>query len=85
MYAVEYTKGARKALRALPQNVAARILRKIEHLAADPHAPNANVKRLSGEHVYRLRVGDWRVIYEIQDEALLVSVVRVSPRGGAYR
>lgn len=85
MYAVEYTKEARKALRSLPRNLAAQIVRKIEHLAADPYAPNANIKRLSGERAYRLRVGDWRVIYEIQDEALLVSVVRVSPRGGAYR
>jgi mRNA interferase RelE/StbE len=79
-----YSKEARKALRDMPRNLAMRILGKIEGLAADPHASVPNVKPLSGVPGFRLRVGDWRVIYELQDDVLVVLVLRISPRGGAY-
>jgi mRNA interferase RelE/StbE len=54
-------------------------------LAADPFAPNNNVKKLEGRPAFRLRVGDWRVIYEIQNDRLVIFVVAVAPRGGAYK
>ena len=44
----------------------------------------ANVKQLVGQPGYRLRVGDWRVIYEVEQGRLLVRVLRIAPRGGAY-
>jgi mRNA interferase RelE/StbE len=84
MYRIVYTKQGRRALRDMPRNVSARIVAKLERLAADPHAANPNVKPLSGVPGFRLRVGDWRVIYELQDEILVVQVLRISPRGGAY-
>ena len=85
MHKIAYTKEARKALRGMPRNEATRILGKIEQLAADPHRANPNVRVLSGVPGYRLRVGDWRVIYEIQEDSLVIFVLRVSPRGGAYK
>ena len=57
----------------------------ISLLAADPFAANNNVRKLVGHEAYRLRVGDWRVIYEIEGGRLVIHVLTVAPRGGAYQ
>ena len=67
----------------MPRNVAETIVKKIEALAADPSAPNNNATRLQGRPGYRLRVGDWRVLYELGENRLLV--LDIKPRGGAYQ
>lgn len=85
MYQIEYTRDAVKALMAMPRNVSQQIRCKIELLAADPFAANNNVKKLVGREAYRLRVGDWRVIYEIEGGRLVIHVLTVAPRGGAYQ
>lgn len=69
----------------MPRNTARLVLEKIEALAADPTAPNNNVKKLTNHPAYRLRVGDWRVVYTIHEHALLIAVVRIAPRGDAYQ
>jgi mRNA interferase RelE/StbE len=61
------------------------IVEKIGTLAADPFAPNNNVRKLTSHPGYRLRVGDWRVVYLIHERALLIAVVRITPRGEAYQ
>jgi mRNA interferase RelE/StbE len=68
----------------MPANTARLIRSKLDALAVDPAAPNNNVKRLKGSAHYRLRVGDWRVIYALRDDALIIAVVRIAPRGGVY-
>ncbi|MCC6193393.1 MAG: type II toxin-antitoxin system RelE/ParE family toxin [Burkholderiales bacterium] len=83
-YAIEWTPEATSVLAKLPRNLRLRIVAKVEQLAADPFAPNANVKKLVGDSACRLRVGDWRVIYETQNVRLVVQVLRVAPRGSAY-
>lgn len=85
MYQIEYTRDAVKALKAMPRNVSLQIRSKIELLAADPFVANNNVKKLVGREAYRLRVGDWRVIYEIEGERLVIHVLTVAPRGGVYQ
>jgi mRNA interferase RelE/StbE len=85
MYTVEYRASAKKTLQKLPRNVARTIVHKINQLVEAPHAPNNNVTRLVGESGYRLRVGDWRVLYELHDDVLMVEVVKIGPRGGVYR
>jgi mRNA interferase RelE/StbE len=85
MFKVEYSKSARNALKAMPRNVAELIVEKIGTLAADPFAPNNNVRKLTSHPGYRLRVGDWRVVYLIHERALLIAVVRITPRGEAYQ
>jgi mRNA interferase RelE/StbE len=67
----------------MPRNVAQTIEKKIVALAVDPYAPNNNATRLQGRSGYRLRVGDWRVLYELEKQRLLV--LEVLPRGGAYQ
>lgn len=85
MYKIEYQQQAIKALLKMPRNTARLIREKIEHLALSPYSANNNVKRLEGVSGYRLRVGDWRVLYEIIDDRLVIVVVKIRPRGDAYQ
>jgi mRNA interferase RelE/StbE len=71
-------------LLALDRPVQARILRSLHRLAAAPRSA-ANIKALKGNARYRLRVGDWRVIYTLLDDVLVVLVVRIAHRREAYR
>ena len=68
-----------------PENIRDTIDAKIEALAADPTAANNNVKPLRGAPGFRLRVGDWRVLYEIDHQRRLVQVRSIRNRGEAYR
>jgi mRNA interferase RelE/StbE len=79
MFSIEYSKAARKALKSKPRNTARLVMDKIESLAADPMAPNNNVKKLTNHPGYRLRVGDWRVVYTVHEKVLLIAIVRIAP------
>ena len=80
---VAYSRDALNALRAMPANLAGRIRAKVAQLAEDPASLSANVIRMAGTPVlYRLRVGDWRVVYS--DDGLVLAILRVGPRGGIY-
>jgi mRNA interferase RelE/StbE len=83
MFSIEYTREARKALAKMPRNTRQLVLGKIESLARDPFGA-ANVKALVGQPGFRLRVGNWRVIYDVDSGRVVVRVLRVAPRGGAY-
>lgn len=84
MYDVEYSREAARTLRRMPRNTAELIRSKVASLATEPHAANNNVKALVGRPGYRLRVGDWRVIYDVNDGLRILAVERVAPRGGVY-
>jgi mRNA interferase RelE/StbE len=85
VYRLIFTKEAQKTLRRLPRNVAVLIQEKLAQLAADPYGSNSNATKLQNRVGYRLRVGDWRVIYEIRDNELLILVVKIAGRGEVYR
>lgn len=75
---------AAKEIEALDRVAQTRILKALNRLAADPrHA--ANVKALQGEDAYRLRVGDYSIVYLLRDAELVVFVVRVGHRREIYR
>ena len=83
MYTVVTTKSFNKAIARLPANWQKRIVAKIKEVAVD--SPNNNLTKLQGrDAAYRLRVGDWRVIYELHDERLVMAILEVGPRGGIY-
>ena len=83
-YAVSYYKRFEKDLRRLPVDDQRRVVKAIDALKNNPRPPG--VKKLSGqENFWRIRVGDYRVIYAIEDQMLRVFVVRLAPRGDAYR
>lgn len=85
MYKLVFTKLALKSLQKLPKNEEKRIRTKLEQLAKDPYAANINMTKLQNRPGYRLRVGDWRVIYDVIDEEVVVLVLNVGSRGGIYR
>ena len=84
MYEVVRTKRFRRALAQLPANWQKRIMAKIREVAANPYSPNNNLTKLQGRDGYRLRVGDWRIIYELEDERLVMLLLEVGSRGGIY-
>lgn len=79
-YKIELRPAARRDLKDLPRDVLDRISRKISALAENPRPPG--MEKLSGseEDFYRIRVGDYRVLYTIQDKVLLILIVRVIHR-----
>lgn len=73
-----------RVFRRLPKPLLQRIREKISSLATDPRPPGC--KKLVGhDNLYRVRVGDWRISYAVEDDRLIVLVVEVAPRSGAYR
>lgn len=84
MYTIEYSKAAARALVRMPSNTAVLIRQKLIELAQDPFAA-CNVKKLTGQPGYRLRVGDWRVLYMLDSGKLIVYVAEIGARGGVYK
>lgn len=85
MHSIEYGREAAKTLARLPRNVRELIVEKLATLATDLYAANNNVAQLQGRPEYRLRVHDWRVIYRVIDDAIVILVVKIGARGDVYR
>ena len=83
-YRIEWHRAAGRAFDRLPTQIQARVGRAIDGLAADPR-PSGTRSVVSGAGELRLRVGDYRVIYEVDDRAQTVLVVKIAHRGDAYR
>lgn len=83
-YRIEFLRTALKELASLPQDVQERIKAKIDALQTDPRPPGVKVLK-NGNGRLRLRVGDYRVIYCIEDDCLVVLVVNVGHRREIYR
>ena len=73
-----------KRLAGLPVDKQLRIKKKLFDVAAEPYAKHNNVTRLQGRDGYRLRVGDWRVIYDVHDDRLVLVALELDTRGGIY-
>lgn len=84
MYKITFSKDADKNLRRMPRNIALTIVKKIKELASNPHSMR-NVKKLTEHPGYRLRVGDWRIVYTVNDNELVIHVIKVKTRGEAYK
>ncbi len=83
MYRVDLRSRAEKDIEALPSAINRRILEMIARLSTEPR-PNG-VQKLAADGGYRVRVGDYRIVYEIADAAQVVTVTRVRHRRGVYR
>jgi mRNA interferase RelE/StbE len=83
-YLVEIARSAAKDLRRIDREWIPRIVAAIETLEADPR-PAGSKKLVGSDRTYRLRIGDYRVIYDIHNDTLIVLVVRIRHRRDAYR
>jgi len=82
-YRVIIRKSVAKDLKGIPKKDVRRILSSINALADEPRPPGT--KKLSGQERYRLRQGNYRILYQIEDDRLIVCVVRVGDRRDVYR
>lgn len=83
-YRIEFKPSAGREFSGLPKKIQKRIAVKINSLADTPR-PRGGEKLEGSEHRYRVRVGDYRIIYEVRDEVLLILVVRIGHRREVYR
>lgn len=82
-YSIQIKPAAQKDLLKLPPQTQTRLLDAIQTLSGNPRP--AGVKKLQGHDLYRLRVGDYRIIYAIQDSELLILVATIGHRKDVYR
>ena len=82
-YKLEIKKSATKEIEHLPLDDCRRVVAKIQGLVMQPRP--FGCEKLTGEEKYRIRQGNWRVLYEIDDEELIVTVVKIAHRREAYR
>ena len=83
-YNVSFKPSVEKDLRPLPKSVVARVIGQIENLKTDP-LPRQAIKLSGAEHLYRIRVGDYRIVYEVDSKAKQVMVHYVRHRREVYR
>jgi len=76
---------ARKKLQSLPRPERFRLAEKIGLLGENPDNAELDIKKLEGEPFYRMRVGNWRIIFDRQDEVKIIAVEKIKPRGDAYK
>ena len=84
MYKVQYTRSAVKDLKKLPRSFVKRIVRRIRQLADNPR-PSGVVKVKGYDQYYRLRVGDYRIVYGVGDEIRIVTIVKIGHRKDIYK
>ncbi|MNC94340.1 Plasmid stabilization system protein [compost metagenome] len=82
-YSVHIKRSAARELEAVPLKDRKRIVRRIRDLATEPRP--VGCEKLSGEEKYRLRQGDYRILYEIVDNDLIVTVIKIGNRRDVYR
>ena len=82
-HAVKINKSARKEIDGLEKQEKDRVLDAIEALSDHPRPKDC--KKLKGSDLYRIRVGDYRIVYEIHDNALIILVVKIGHRREVYR
>ncbi|HND37330.1 MAG TPA: type II toxin-antitoxin system RelE/ParE family toxin [Nitrosomonas sp.] len=76
---------AKKKLQSLPRADRSRIAEKLEQLGRDPDNSSLDIKKLEGGPYFRLRVGNWRVIFERHDVVRIITIEKIKPRGDAYK
>ena len=83
-YAVTFSPSAKKELDRLPTKSSERIVSTIESLAENPR-PHGSLKLEGTSNQYRIRVGDYRIVYSVEDRAVHVLIIRIRHRKDAYR
>lgn len=82
-YKIEFKKTATKELNSLPNKEIKKIINAINQLVVNPRLTSS--KKLSASEYYRIRVGDYRILYEIKDQLLIVYIIKIAHRKDIYR
>jgi len=84
-YEIEFSKKARKSFKKLPQNIQSVILQKIDKLIFFDYDMQ-NIKKLKGQYkeLYRLRVGDYRILFQVKNQKLIIIIIDILPRSRSY-
>jgi len=83
-YTIEFKPSAARDFSNLPKLIQKRLAPQINALEADPH-PQGVVKLSGSKNLFRIRLGDYRIIYEIRDSVLVVTIVKIGHRREIYR
>jgi mRNA interferase RelE/StbE len=83
-YEVEWKNSAKKELKRLPRQVITKVILAVEKLPNN-HYPIGSKKLVGTEHTYRLRIGDYRIVYSIQNDRLIIEIIRVAHRKDIYK
>lgn len=84
MYKITFSKQSDKTLRKMPRNLALKIAERIKKLAQNPEKM-PNVKKLTDHPGYRMRIGDWRIIYLINYNEKSIHIIKIKTRGRVYK
>ena len=85
MHALKYRRPAMNYLARLPLKMKTSIVEKLHELCINPDSPSLDIDTLKGQEGFRLRVGQYRVIYTRKDYELMIEVVKIRTRGDVYR
>ena len=85
MFTVRYSKQSLKTLIKMPAGIAKKIQASLLEIAKNPSIYRGDWKPLEGSEFWRLRVGGWRVICDVQNGELVVLVLKIAPRGDVYK
>ncbi len=85
-YEVVFKKSALKELQILPQNIQQKILDAAQLLALNPHSELLQIKKMKGaESLYRFRINDYRVVYQIEKRLIKVTIIKIGHRKDVYK
>ena len=85
MYQLKYRRPARNYLARLPIKIKSKIVDKLHEIKENPDDPNLDVDKIKGKSGYRLRVGQYRIIYTRHRDELIIEVVKIRSRGDIYK
>lgn len=83
IYSVEFAPAARRQLKKLPREILKRVARAIDNLQTNPY-PDGVKKLVNEDNLYRIRTGDYRIVYQVRSKELIIVIVRVRHRRDIY-
>jgi len=83
-YSIEIKQSAQKELANLPRNIADKVIKQVRALADDPR-PTGCKKLVGTDYTYRIRINDYRVVYSIFDQQLVIQVIKIGHRKAVYK
>lgn len=84
-YRVEFTRSAKREFDDVPRSMQDRIGEACQLLALNPFSELLHIKKLKGAPLYRIRVGDYRIVYEVRRQVLLIVIIKIGHRREVYR